>query len=105
MAIESAARNLTSAEVAALNSPAVVFIRTEFELLDSSGQVTATEARTGSGFVVSESGLVVTNRHLVRDWEYNKPSAGTESVSFMAVSISGSEKISALFDSRTQVEE
>ena len=68
---------LSFAEVAELNSPAVVFIRTEFELLDSSGQVTTTEARTGSGFIVSESGLIVTNRHLVRDWEYNKPPPGT----------------------------
>jgi len=67
---------LSFAEVAELNSPAVVFIRTEFELLDSSGQVTSTEARTGSGFVVSANGLIVTNRHLVRDWEYNAAFAG-----------------------------
>jgi serine protease Do len=68
---------MSFAEVAQLNSPAVVFIRTEFELLDSSGQVTTTEARTGSGFVVSDSGLIVTNRHLVRDWEYNTLPTGT----------------------------
>ena len=67
---------LNFAEVAALNSPAVVFIRTEFELLDSSGQVTSTEARTGSGFLVSRDGLIVTNRHLIRDWEYNTPRPG-----------------------------
>ncbi|MEK6408631.1 MAG: trypsin-like peptidase domain-containing protein [Acidobacteriota bacterium] len=68
---------MSFAEVAELNSPAVVFIRAEFELLDSSGQVTTTEARTGSGFIVSESGLIVTNRHLVRDWEYNALPPGT----------------------------
>jgi len=61
--------SLSFAEIAELNSPAVVFIRVEFDLLDSSGQVTTREARTGSGFVVSESGLIITNRHLVRDWE------------------------------------
>lgn len=68
---------LNFAEVAALNSSAVVFIRSEFELLDSSGQVTTTEARTGSGFIVSATGLIVTNRHLIRDWDYNKPPPGT----------------------------
>jgi serine protease Do len=61
-------------EVAELNRPAVVFIRVEFELLDEIGQVIVTDARTGSGFLVSSGGLIVTNRHLVRDWEYNSAS-------------------------------
>jgi len=69
--------SMSFAEIAELNSPAVVLIRTEFELLDSSGQVTTTEARTGSGFIIPDSGLIVTNRHLVRDWEYNPPPPGT----------------------------
>ena len=60
--------------MAELNRPAVVFIRVEFELLDEIGQVIVTDARTGSGFLVSSSGLIVTNRHLVRDWEYNSAS-------------------------------
>ncbi|HST21521.1 MAG TPA: trypsin-like peptidase domain-containing protein [Blastocatellia bacterium] len=65
-------RNFT--EVAELNRPAVIFIRVEFELLDEIGQVIDTVARTGSGFLVSSNGLIVTNRHLVRDWEYNSAS-------------------------------
>jgi serine protease Do len=68
---------MSFAEVAELNSRAVVFIRAEFELLDSTSRVITTEARTGSGFIVAESGLIITNRHLVRDWEYNKPPDGT----------------------------
>lgn len=68
---------LSFAEIAEMNSPAVVLIQTEFELLDSTGQVTTTEARTGSGFLISESGLIVTNRHLVRDWEYNPSLTGS----------------------------
>jgi S1-C subfamily serine protease len=67
---------LSFAAIAERNSAAVVFIRCEFELLDSAGNVVLTEARTGSGFVISPSGLIVTNRHLVRDWEYNEPPAG-----------------------------
>src|SRR5262249_1997607 len=72
----SGAETMSFAEVAELNSPAVVFVRAEFELLDSSGQVTMTEARTGSGFVCSASGLIVTNRHVIRDWDYNTLPAG-----------------------------
>lgn len=71
--------NLSFSEVAELNSPAVVFIRVEFDLLDSMGQVTTREARTGSGFVASDNGqtgLIITNRHLVRDWEYGSQSQG-----------------------------
>ncbi len=67
---------LSFAAIAERNSAAVVFIRCEFELVDSAGNVALTETRTGSGFVVSAAGLIATNRHLVRDWEYNEPPAG-----------------------------
>lgn len=63
-------------QVADLTRPAVVFIRAEFEWLDGNGDVRATDARTGSGFIVSSSGLIVTNRHLVRDWEYHTSAQG-----------------------------
>lgn len=69
--------SMSFAEIAERNAPAVVLIRTEFELMDASGQVTATETRIGSGFLLEESGLIVTNRHVIRDWDYNAPPPGT----------------------------
>jgi serine protease Do len=67
---------LSFAEIAEITTPSVVLIRTEFELLDSSGHVIKTDARTGSGFILAQSGSIVTNRHVIRDWEYNIPTAG-----------------------------
>jgi serine protease Do len=63
-------------EIYEANRQSVVFVRIEFELLDSSGQSISTETRTGSGFIVSADGLIATNRHLLRDWEYDAASAG-----------------------------
>jgi serine protease Do len=67
---------LNVAEVADRNRPAVVFIRAEFELVDATGAVTETGTTSGSGFVISPKGFIVTNRHLVHDWEYRPPPAG-----------------------------
>ena len=62
---------MTFAEVAELNSAAVVLVRVEFEALDSNGLPTTKEARTGSGFVISSNGLIATNRHLIQAWAYD----------------------------------
>jgi S1-C subfamily serine protease len=59
-------------EVADLNVAAIVLIRAEFETLDINGHPLTSEAKTGSGFVISQDGLIVTNRHLIRSWEYDQ---------------------------------
>ncbi|HJQ25009.1 MAG TPA: trypsin-like peptidase domain-containing protein [Blastocatellia bacterium] len=71
--VRSNNEELSIAEVAERNRPAVVLIRAEFELIDENGEVKQTDARAGTGFVISATGLIVTNRHLIRDWEYHKP--------------------------------
>ena len=81
--------------IAERNSRAVVLIQTEFEYVDSAGNLTGLETKTGSGFLISESGLIVTNRHLIRDWEYNQPPVG----------ITGRiKKIGVVFEDKTRQE-
>ena len=68
--------SLSYAEIAEIAIPAVPLIRTQFDLVDSAGQIVATEARVGTGFVMSEKGIVITNRHVIFDWEYNATPPG-----------------------------
>lgn len=67
---------LSFAAIAERNRGAVVFIQSEFELVDQAGNVSLVESRTGSGFIISKTGLIVTNRHLIRAWEYEDTPAG-----------------------------
>ena len=88
---------LSFPQVADITRPAVVFIRVEFEWLNDNGEATATDARTGSGFIVSSTGLIVTNRHLVRDWEYHASSQGvTGRVTKIEVILSGQKRAEAI---------
>ena len=58
-------------EIASRNQAAVVFIYVRFTLTDDQGTPIEEEAATGSGFVVSPQGHIVTNRHVLQLWEYD----------------------------------
>jgi S1-C subfamily serine protease len=58
-------------EIARRNQAAVVFIYVRFTLMDENGNAIDEEAATGSGFVVSPKGYIVTNRHVLQLWEYD----------------------------------
>jgi S1-C subfamily serine protease/pSer/pThr/pTyr-binding forkhead associated (FHA) protein len=57
--------------IARKNQAAVVFIYVRFVLTDENGTPIDEEAATGSGFVVSPKGYIVTNRHVLQLWEYD----------------------------------
>jgi len=56
--------------VAERNQGAVVLIRNSFRLLDASGQPLNEGISEGSGFAINRDGLIVTNYHIVRPWEF-----------------------------------
>jgi S1-C subfamily serine protease len=58
-------------EIARQNQSAVVFIYVRFTLTDENGNPIEEDAATGSGFVVSPEGYLVTNRHVLQLWEYD----------------------------------
>jgi serine protease Do len=57
--------------IARQNQAAVVFIYVRFVLTEANGTPIDEEAATGSGFVVSPNGYIVTNRHVLQLWEYD----------------------------------
>jgi S1-C subfamily serine protease len=57
--------------IAARNQAAVVFVYVRFTLLDENGNPIEEDATSGSGFVVSPNGYIITNRHVLQYWEYD----------------------------------
>jgi len=64
------------ARVAARNQAAVVLIQHHFRLLDARGREVSTAVSEGSGFAVDPRGLIATNYHLVRPWEFDARFSG-----------------------------
>lgn len=58
--------------IASENQAAVVFLYVRFSLMDENGTPIEEDAATGSGFVVSPDGYIVTNRHVLQLWEYDE---------------------------------
>lgn len=58
--------------IASQNQAAVVFLYVRFSLTDENGTPIEEDAATGSGFVVSPDGYIVTNRHVLQLWEYDE---------------------------------
>lgn len=58
--------------IASENQAAVVFLYVRFSLTDENGTPIEEDAATGSGFVVSPDGYIVTNRHVLQLWEYDE---------------------------------
>lgn len=66
------ATNFDFREIASRNQAAVVFLYVRFSLTDENGTPIEEDAATGSGFVVSPDGYIVTNRHVLQLWEYDE---------------------------------
>jgi len=59
------------AHIAERNQAAVVLIQHHFRILDARGRELSTAVSEGSGFAVDPRGLIATNYHLVRPWEFD----------------------------------
>ncbi|MCS6815992.1 MAG: trypsin-like peptidase domain-containing protein [Blastocatellia bacterium] len=62
--------------VAMRNQAAVVLIQHHFRILDARGREVSTAVSEGSGFAIDPRGVIATNYHLVRPWEFDARFAG-----------------------------
>ena len=62
--------------VAVRNQAAVVLIQHHFRILDARGREVSTALSEGSGFAIDPRGVIATNYHLVRPWEFDARFAG-----------------------------
>ncbi len=63
-------------QIAERQGAAVVLIQHHFRLLDARGREISSAVSEGSGFALDPRGLIATNYHLVRPWEFEARFAG-----------------------------
>jgi len=68
----ASSREVDFPAIAARNQRAVVLIYHEYDLIDQNGEVVRLDAREGSGFVISGSGYIVTNHHVISPWKFDE---------------------------------
>ncbi len=69
--LPSSAPTNTFAHIAERNQSAVVLVTVTFEFVDQHGQVVSQGTSEGTGFAIDARGLIATNYHIIRPWEYD----------------------------------
>lgn len=57
--------------IAQKNQSAVVLVQLDFQLVDRGGEVISEGTSEGTGFALDARGLIATNYHIVRPWEFD----------------------------------
>ncbi|RMG49372.1 MAG: FHA domain-containing protein [Acidobacteria bacterium] len=68
--LPSGAPASTFARIAQRNQSAVVLVTVTFEFVDRRGRTLSQGTSEGTGFAIDGRGLIATNYHIVRPWEY-----------------------------------